>query len=133
MITSPPYPGDHEYTKYSRLELAFRGKASNQDDFRTIKRRMLQASTTNIYHDLDDSPVLNNLGSIKLVTDQIKERLDHDKATSGFEKLYTKLVWQYFGGMYKALQECLYVLKPGAKIALLVSDSHAFKMVHIET
>lgn len=23
MITSPPYPGDHEYTKHSKLELIF--------------------------------------------------------------------------------------------------------------
>ncbi len=133
MITSPPYPGDHEYTKYTRLELAFQCKANNINDFRTIKRRMLQASTTNIYRDLDDSITVIDLESIKLVTDLIKERLEHDKATSGFEKLYTKLVWQYFGGMYKTLKECLRVLKPRAKIALLVSDSHAFKMVHIQT
>lgn len=33
----------------------------------------------------------------------------------------------------KALQECYQALKPGGKIALLVSDSHAFKMVHIQT
>jgi len=133
MITSPPYPGDHEYTKYTRLELAFQCKANNVDDFRTIKRRMLQASTTNIYRDLDDGTTVTNLESVKLVTDLIKERLEHDKATSGFEKLYTKLVWQYFGGMHKSLKECLKILKPRAKIALLVSDSHAFKMVHIQT
>jgi len=35
--------------------------------------------------------------------------------------------------MYLALQECFKVLRPGAKIALLVSDSHAFKMVHVQT
>ena len=28
---------------------------------------------------------------------------------------------------------CYKVLKPNGKIALLVSDSHAFKMVHIQT
>ena len=35
--------------------------------------------------------------------------------------------------MYSALEECYQVLRPGGKIALLVSDSHAFKMVHIQT
>ena len=49
------------------------------------------------------------------------------------KKLYTRLVWEYFGGMYNTLSECYTVLKPGGKIALLVSDSHAFKMVHIQT
>src|SRR5207248_2795102 len=67
------------------------------------------------------------------VTRMIQERLDEDGATSGFEKLYTKLIWEYFGGMYKTLAECLQILRPGGKIAMLVSDSHAFKMVHVET
>ncbi len=133
MITSPPYPGDHEYTKHTRLELIFRGYATNIDEFRVIKRRMLRASTTNLYNDDHDRDPISDIQSIKEVTNLIAERLEHDGATSGFEKLYTKLVWEYFGGMYKALAECLKVLRPGGKIALLVSDSHAFKMVHIQT
>jgi hypothetical protein len=74
-----------------------------------------------------------DLESIRSITALIEERLREDGATSGFEKLYTKLVWEYFGGMYLALKECLAVLRPGGKFALLVSDSHAFKMVHIQT
>ena len=38
-----------------------------------------------------------------------------------------------FGGMAATLRECYRVLRPGGKISLLVSDSHAFKMVHIQT
>lgn len=133
MITSPPYPGDHEYTKHTRLELLFRGYASNLRELQTIKKRMIRASTTNLYHTDNDRAVIADLKSIQDVTDLIQERLHEDGATSGFEKLYTKLVWEYFGGMYKVLAECLKVLRPGGKIALLVSDSHAFKMVHIET
>ena len=133
MITSPPYPGDHEYTKHTRLELVFRGRASDQNEFRTIKRRMLSASTTNIYKDISDGDAVSGMESIESVTRLIQERLDHDGATSGFEKLYTRLVWDYFGGMHKSLQQCFDVLRSGGKIALLVSDSHAFKMVHIQT
>jgi DNA modification methylase len=133
MITSPPYPGDHEYTKHTRLELIFRGYATNIPEFRTIKRRMLRGSTTNLYNDDFDREPVQDMESIRDVTNLIQERLEHDGATSGFEKLYTKLVWEYFGGMYKTLSQCRRVLRPGGKIALLVSDSHAFKMVHIQT
>jgi DNA modification methylase len=133
MITSPPYPGDHEYTKHTRLELLFRGYASDHKEFQTIKRRMIRASTTNIFAEDADREPINDMQSIRAVTAEIQARLEEDSATSGFEKLYTKLVWEYFGGMYKALAEALTVLRPGGKIALLVSDSHAFKMVHIET
>jgi len=133
MITSPPYPGDHEYTKHSRLELTFRGYASSLSEFQVIKRRMIRASTTNIFKEDKDRETVQDIASIQMVTRLMQERLDEDGATSGFEKLYTKLTWEYFGGMYLALQECFKVLRPGAKIALLVSDSHAFKMVHVQT
>lgn len=133
MITSPPYPGDHEYTKHTRLELIFKGYATDVGEFRVIKRRMLRASTTNLYNDDNDRELIADLHSIRDVTDLIHERLIYDGATSGFEKLYTKLVWEYFGGMYKVLNECFRTLRCGGKIALLVSDSHAFKMVHIQT
>ena len=39
----------------------------------------------------------------------------------------------WLGGMAATLRECYRVLRPGGKISLLVSDSHAFKMVHIQT
>ena len=133
IITSPPYPGDHEYTKHSKLEIIFQGYASDTKSFRTIKQRMIRGSTTNIYKTDNERRYVDNIQSINEVTTLIDERLKADGASSGFEKLYTKLVWEYFGGMFQALKECYTVLKPGGKIALLVSDSHAFKMVHIQT
>ena len=94
---------------------------------------MIRGSTTNIYREYNERRQVENITEIQKVTAEIESRLKKDGATSGFEKLYTKLVWEYFGGMSSALSECYKVLKPGGKIALLVSDSHAFKMVHIQT
>ena len=133
MITSPPYPGDHEYTKHSKLELIFQGYATDLATFRTIKKRMIRGSTTNIYKEDNERVLVESIAEIKSVTDEIDTRLKKDGASSGFEKLYTKLIWEYFGGMASTLKECLKVLQPGGKIVLLVSDSHAFKMVHIQT
>lgn len=133
MITSPPYPGDHEYTKHSKVELIFNEMAGDLSSFRTIKKRMLVSSTTNIYKENNAKIFVEDMESIKGVTDEIQARLDADHATSGYEKLYTRLVWEYFGCMKQVLEECYLALKNGGKIALLVSDSHAFKMVHIQT
>ena len=133
MITSPPYPGDHEYTKHTRLELIFMNYAISKDEFRTIKKRMLRGSTTNIYKEDKEKKNVSELSSISSITQLIEERLKHDGATSGFEKLYTKLVWEYFGGMYNNFKTAHKVLKDGGKYSLLVSDSHAFKMTHIKT
>ncbi len=133
MITSPPYPGDHEYTKHSKLELIFNGFAYSLDHFREIKQRMLRGSTTNIYKNDNEGEDVKNMKSIAIIVREIDKRLKEDHATSGFEKLYTKLIWEYFGGMYKVFKEAKKVLKSGGKFSLLVSDSHAFKMVHIKT
>ena len=133
MITSPPYPGDHEYTKHSRLELIFGEYAESLAEFRDIKKRMLRGSTTNIYKDDHEGENVLSIESIRSVTDEIANRLEADGATSGFEKLYCKLIWEYFGGMYSVFIEAKKVLKPGGRFSLLVSDSHAFKMVHICT
>lgn len=133
MITSPPYPGDHEYTKHTRLELITMGYAQNLDEFRVIKKRMLRGSTTNLYNQDNDQQHVRHIQSISKITQLIDERLKTDGATSGFEKLYTKLVWEYFGGMSLVFREALKVLKPKGTFHLLVSDSHSFKMVHIQT
>lgn len=133
MITSPPYPGDHEYTKHTRLELIFMEYANNILEFREIKKRMVRGSTTNIYKNDNEKDLISHIQSIEKIVKLIDERLIEDNASSGFEKLYTKLVQEYFGGMYNNLVESYKVLKKGGKYSLLVSDSHAFKMVHIET
>jgi DNA modification methylase len=133
MITSPPYPGDHEYTKHTKLELIFNDFASDILEFRKIKQRMLRGSTTNIYKGDNDREEVADVKSIQAITKLIDERLKADGATSGFEKLYVKLVWEYFGGMKKVFDAAHKVLKKGGTFHLLVSDSHAFKMVHIRT
>ncbi len=133
IITSPPYPGDHEYTKHTRLELIFMEYAYDLHSIRRIKERMLRGSTTNIYKSDSDGKYVDAFSSVSKITKEIERRLKEDGATSGFEKLYTKLVREYFGGMYRVLSEALAVLKNNGKFILLVSDSHAFKMVHIST
>jgi DNA modification methylase len=94
---------------------------------------MIRGSTTNIYKEDKDSEYIMHFKSIQNVITEIDKRLIEDNATSGFEKLYTKLVKEYFGGMHRVFQEVYKILKPGGKFILLVSDSHAFKMVHIHT
>lgn len=94
---------------------------------------MIRGSTTNIYKEDHERALVEDIAEIRQITDLIDARLKSDGATSGFEKLYTKLIWEYFGGMAATLRECYRVLRPGGKISLLVSDSHAFKMVHIQT
>jgi len=111
----------------------FMGYTTNMNDFRKVRKRMLRGATTNIYKDDNDSQHIQDFKSIQEITRKIDRRLKQSGATSGFEKLYTKLVREYFGGMYLVFQNAHKVLRKGGKFSLLVSDSHAFKMVHIRS
>ncbi len=93
---------------------------------------MLRASTRNIYSTDNDSQYIVKFKTIMELINKIERRVKETKGSSGFEKLYGKLVGEYFGGMYRCLQEIYDILESKGTAALLVGDSHAFKMVHIE-
>lgn len=133
VITSPPYPGDHEYTRHTRLELAFLDFAGDMTEVRTIKKRMLRGSTRNVYVGDNETESILRFPEIVDLTNKIALRVLETKGTSGFEKLYSKVVGEYFGGMFLCLQQIFDCLEKGGTASFLVGDSHAFKMVHIET
>lgn len=133
MITSPPYPGDHEYTRHTRLELIISGIAKSKEDHRLIKERMIRGSTRNIYKKDTETKNIMKFSEIVDIMNEIDGRVKETKGSSGFEKLYFRVVGEYFGGMYKFLKELKRVMRSKGTAAFLVGDSHAFKMVHIET
>lgn len=138
IITSPPYPGDHEYIKHTKLEILYGGYAADQEDVRGLKQRLVRSATTAVYAADNDSRFVDGWGNLEYICNQIDERVEADSAgrgrrPSGYEKLYSTLTREYFGGMFLALRAMRDNLSNGGIAVLLVSDSHAFKMVHIET
>lgn len=133
VITSPPYPQEHDYTRQVRLELALFEYLQNARDLRAIKEKMLRASTRNVFSTDSDTQYVTKFKEIAELMEKIDRRVKETKGTSGFEKLYSKLVGEYFGGMYRSLQEVYDVLENKGTAAFLVGDSHCFKMVHIQT
>jgi hypothetical protein len=53
--------------------------------------------------------------------------------TSGFERLYHRVVTLYFGGMFHHLAELRPVLKPGATLVYVVGDQASYLRVMIRT
>jgi len=133
VITSPPYPGDHEYTRHTRIELQLSGMAKDKKEQRLIKERMVRSSTRAIYKGDNETSKILKFAEIRDIMEKIDQRVKETNGTSGFEKLYSRLVGEYFGGMYEFLKELKNIISKGGIASLLVGDSHAFKMVHIET
>ena len=141
VITSPPYPAEHEYTRHTRLEMVFMEQVRNNEDLRAIKKSMVRGSTRNIYKDDDESQIVSKFESIQKIVREIDSKVEASKIRddgevrelSGFEKLYSRVVSEYFGGMYKCLENIHSVLKEGKKAALLVGDSRTYKMTYVPT
>lgn len=133
VITSPPYPQDHDYSRQTRLELVLLRYVEDMKDLQELKKEMVRASTRGVYKDDNEYRYVKKFDEISSLVSEIKERVEERDNPSGFEKVYHKVVGEYFGGMYRSLEEIYKVLRDNGTCAFLVGDSHAFKFAHIQT
>ncbi len=131
VITSPPYPAEHDYTRMTRLELVFGGFVTSDSDLRRIKRAMIPSSSKNCYV---DQPYYNSVKRFTGVRELRHAVLAASRSkTHGFARVYPRLVGDYFGAMYEHLRRLRRCLKPGATCAYIVGDQSSFFGVHIQT
>ncbi|NJO84613.1 MAG: hypothetical protein HC828_18810 [Blastochloris sp.] len=105
----------------------------NKVDLRMIKDDMLRSHTRNIFKDDQDSALVADIPEIQSVAAEIEQKRIERGATSGFERLYHRVTTEYFGGMYRVLEQIDQVLVPGGKIALVVGDQMSYFQVPIRT
>lgn len=120
VICSPPYPAEHDYTRNSRLELAFLEEVTSRDSLRALKRAMIRSHTKNIYRDDYDSAYVTEFAEINRLSKQIDEAVA-DK-THGFARLYSTVLRNYFGGMSRHFSTLKPHLVSGARCAYVVGD-----------
>lgn len=131
VISSPPYPTEHDYTRNSRLELALLGFVNNRDTLRTIKQQMIRSHTKGIYKSDDDSSQVKENGRIQQLASEIDAKAK--EKTHGFARLYSRVLREYFGGLKRHFQSVLPLLTPGAKCAYVVGDQSSYLQVPIPT
>lgn len=133
VITSPPYPNEKDYSRTTRLESVLLGFITSMKELRQHKMRFLRSNTRNVYvGDDDDRCVADHLRISELASVIEARRLELGK-TSGFEKLYARVVKLYFGGMARHLESLRPLLRPGAQLAYVVGDQASYFRVLIRT
>ncbi len=133
VITSPPYPNEKDYTRTTRLESVVLGFINSLEELRTFKKSLIRSNTRGIYKgDADHKWIENNNKVIRLAEEIERKRIELSK-TSGFEKFYSKVTLQYFGGMARHFAELRPVLKKGARLAYVVGDQASYFKVMIRT
>ncbi len=133
VITSPPYPNEKDYSRTTRLESVILGYISTKQELRNIKKGFIRSNTKNVYRGDSDSQYVDNIESINRLSDEIEQRRIELGKTSGFERLYSSVVKQYFGGMAKHLLGLKPYLCDGASLAYVVGDQASYFQIPIRT
>jgi len=133
VITSPPYPNEKDYTRITRLEMVLLGFIRDKKDLRALKQGLLRSNTRNVFVKDDDAQYVHDIPPILEVAAEVERRRLAKGANSGFEKLYPRVVLEYFGGMYRVLAELEKVMRRGAKAAIVVGDQMSYFRVPIQT
>jgi hypothetical protein len=131
VICSPPYPGEHDYTRHSRLELAFLEAVTDKETLQQVKRQLIRSNTKNIYKGDKDFELVSENPALASIVQEIDRRAKHK--THGFARLYSTVVLEYFGGMKRHLQNLHSMLQPRAQCAYVVGDQSSYLQVYIPT
>jgi len=131
VITSPPYPSEHDYTRLTRLELVLTSFVKDKHDLRAIKKRLLRCCTRNIYAEDNNEQYVKRFPSVQKLIKEIDAKAK--KRSHGFARLYGRVTGEYFGGMLLHLKKVSRVLRPGALCAYVVGDQASFFSVQIKT
>jgi hypothetical protein len=131
VITSPPYPAEHDYSRFTRLELGFGGFLEEETTLRTIKRSMIPSSSKSSYADQKFYDEVKHFPCVRNIRRKI---LTESKSRKhGFARVYPRLVGDYFGAMFIHFRELSSVLAPGGKCAYVVGDQSSFFGIRIHT
>ncbi len=132
-ITSPPYPNEKDYTRTTRLETVLLDFVKNKAELQLLKKGLLRSNTRTIYKGDHDCEWIKNNSEVKILAAEIELRRIELGKTSGFEKLYSRVVELYFGGMTRHLANLRPYLRRGANLAYVVGDQASFFRIPIRT
>jgi len=131
VISSPPYPAEHDYTRNARLELALLEHVTSRESLRTIKKRMIRSHTKGIYKQDRDRLLVRDDIAVQSIVKEVRRKIVGKDY--GFARLYPRVVQEYFGGMKRHLRNMRRFLRPEAQCAYIVGDQSSYLRVHIPT
>lgn len=135
LITSPPYPAEHDYTRNQRLELVWLGVCDDNQDLRKIKKKNIRSHTKNIYVDDNEGEQVNIRDNDKVdaIVSEMEQIIEEEEIQHGFGQYYPRVIEEYFAGMQHHLEDVFELLAPGGKAVYVVGDSGSYWQVEVKT
>lgn len=135
VITSPPYPAEHDYTRNQRLELLYLDHCRTIPELQALKKQNIRSHTKNVYADDsegDDVNIHDNATVHDIVT-TMEDIIEKENITHGFGQTYPRVVEEYFGGMVNHLRDVATILSDTGTAVYVVADSGSYWQVEIPT
>lgn len=135
LITSPPYPAEHDYTRNQRLELIWMGEMEDNSDLQRIKKANIRSNTKNIYVADDEGEQVDIRDNERIdgIVSEMERIIEEEDITHGFGQYYPRVVEEYFAGMQHHFEQVYDIMAPGGKACYVVADSGSYWQVPIET
>jgi hypothetical protein len=93
----------------------------------------LRSNSRNIFIADKDDEYVKDFVLVKELALEIEQKRTSLHKTSGFEKLYHKIVLHYFGGMVRHFSTLKEILAPSARLAYVVGDQRSYFRINIPT
>lgn len=135
LITSPPYPAEHDYTRNQRLELVWLGVCDDNEDLQKIKKMNIRSHTKNIYV-ADDEGEQTNIREndrIDAIVTEMENIIEEENVSHGFGQYYPRVIEEYFAGMLHHFEQVYDLMADGGKAAYVVGDSGSYWQVEVKT
>lgn len=135
LITSPPYPAEHDYTRNQRLELIWLNAADDNKDLQKIKKANIRSHTKNIYVADDEGEQVNIRENERVdsIVSEMEQIIEEEDISHGFGQYYPRVIEEYFAGMQHHFEQVYDLLAPSGKAAYVVGDSGSYWQVEVET
>jgi hypothetical protein len=131
VISSPPYPTEHDYSRIARIELELGGFVSSDADLRKVKQMQIRSNSKTVYSDDTD---WKHVSKLKSVTDIVGKLTELAKLkTYSFAKRYPLVVGNYFGGLYLHLLSLADLMPSGGKCMYVLGEQRSYLGVLVPT
>jgi hypothetical protein len=131
VITSPPYPTEHDYTRNTRLELAYLEYVDSAESVQRIKRSMICSHSKGVYKDDSDGENTKGIPEVQDIVNELREKALSKKYA--FAHRYPIVVANYFGGMYRHFKDISALITTGARCAYVLGDQCSYLETFIPT
>ena len=134
VITSPPYPNNFDYADATRLEMSFFGDIAGWSDLQAgVRKGLVRSCTQHVAPLVSETGALvaaPELATIRQELDDVRARLEIERASHGGKKNYHTMVAAYFLDLARVWRALRRAVAPGGRVCFVVGDSAPYG-VHV--